>query len=94
MSENSSETRRRRPKKSVLVAAIGVATVTFVGCPDVSLGNLVAPEPCNSRNEPPGCYPPWEPKDAGPDGGPGDADAIDADASDGGATSDSSVADR
>lgn len=51
----------RRRSKKLLVAAVGVATVNFVGCPSVTLGNLVAPEPCKSPDS--GgeyCYPPFD----------------------------------
>ncbi|MCB9646061.1 MAG: hypothetical protein H6730_05595 [Deltaproteobacteria bacterium] len=62
---------RKRTSKKLLVASMGVATVSFVGCPSITLGNLVAPEPCTSADAAPGCYPPWDAGEA--DGGEADA---------------------
>jgi hypothetical protein len=72
---------RARPGRKLLIASVGVATLSFVGadCTNTSVANLPAPPSCLERPEDPYCYGPRPgPGDAGDAGADGDASPDDA----------------
>ena len=75
--------KRRRGGRKLLVASVGVATVSFVGvgCSTTSVANLPAPPSCEVAPQDPSCIGPHP--DAGADAGT-DGDAGGGDDADGG----------
>lgn len=65
--------RVRLPRKMLLVATAGLASVTLNACDGFTSGNLVAPPPCDDAGS-------WEcPPDGGQDSGPAPIDSGPAD---------------
>ena len=82
--QRMSKTPRIRRGRKLLVASVGVATLSFAGCGEIfgSSGNLMSPPSCRYDNT---CDSGEALEDAGPvDAGPADAGQTDAGESDAG----------